>query len=69
MIPLFKKTDPFDKANYRPVSLLSHISEVFERIIYSQFNEYIEPFLPKLLTAFRKGHNAQNIFIKNVRKF
>ena len=24
-IPLFKKADPFDKSNYRPVSLLSHM--------------------------------------------
>ena len=27
VIPLFKKRDPFDKTNYRPVSLLSHISK------------------------------------------
>ena len=40
VIPLFKKADPFDKSNYRPVSLLSHMSKVFERIIYNQINEY-----------------------------
>ena len=28
--PLFKKADPFDKVNYRPVSLLSHVSKVYE---------------------------------------
>ena len=35
MIPLFRKADPLDKTNYRPVSLLSHIWKVFERIIYN----------------------------------
>ena len=35
VIPLFKKDDPFDKSNYRPVSFLSHMSKVFERIIYN----------------------------------
>ena len=31
--PLFKKADPFDKVNYRPVTVLSHFSKVYERII------------------------------------
>ena len=30
VIPLFKKAGPFDKTNYRPVSLLSHISKVLK---------------------------------------
>ena len=31
---LFKKEDPLKKENYRPVSLLPHLSKFFERIIY-----------------------------------
>ena len=27
---IFKKADPFDITNYRPVSLLSHVSKVYE---------------------------------------
>ena len=59
VMPLLKKRDPFDKANYRPISLLSHISKVFERVIYNQLNEYIEPFLSEVLTGFSKNiiHN------------
>ena len=68
VIPLFKKADPFDKSNYRPVSLLSHMSKVFERIIYNQINENIEPLLSNLLTGFRKNHNT-TFFIKNAKKF
>ena len=33
--PLFKKADPFDKVNYRPVSLLSHVSKVYENYFQS----------------------------------
>ena len=33
VIPVYKKVDPLQKENYRPVSLLPHISEVFERVI------------------------------------
>ena len=27
----FKKDDPFDKEDYRPISLLSHTSNIFEK--------------------------------------
>ena len=33
---VFKKKDDLDKENYRPVSVLSHVSKVFERIMYKQ---------------------------------
>ena len=32
--PVFKKKDDLDKENYRSVSILSHVSKVFERIMY-----------------------------------
>ena len=38
--PLFKKADFFDKVNYRPVSLLSHVSKLCERIILNQVSTY-----------------------------
>ena len=67
--PLFKKADSFDKSNYRPVSLLSHISKVFERMIYNQVTEYIEPFLSKILTGFRKNYNTQHSLLKIPENF
>ena len=36
VIPVYKKLDPLQKKNYRPMSLLPHISRVFERVIYKQ---------------------------------
>ena len=36
VIPVYKKLDPLQKENYRPVSLLPHISKVFERVISSK---------------------------------
>ena len=58
VIPLYKKLDPLNKENYRPVSLLSHVSKVFERIIYKQINLYMEGKLSKYLTGFRKSHGT-----------
>ena len=42
VIPLYKREDPLKKENYRLVSLLPHVSKVFERIIYKQINIYMQ---------------------------
>ena len=34
IIPIFKKKDPLNKENYRPVSILSHMSKVFDIDFY-----------------------------------
>ena len=36
--PIFKKEDSFKKEIYRPVSILQHMSKVFERIFYKQID-------------------------------
>ena len=73
VIPLFKKADPFDKVNYRRVSLWSHVSKVYERIIFNQISTYFEPYFSSFLTGFRKNRNmlratfsAKNVRTENV---
>ena len=56
IVPAFKKLDPTDKTNFRPVSFLPLLSKVFEKIMYDQLYEYAETFLNKLLYGFRKAH-------------
>ena len=34
VIPVYKKLNPLQKENYRPVRILPHVSKVFERIIH-----------------------------------
>ena len=40
--PVFKKKDPLDKTNYRPVSVLPPVSKIFERLMQKQINEHIK---------------------------
>ena len=58
--PIFKKKDDLDKENYRPVSVLSHVSKVFERIMYQQIEDFMKDKLSSLLTGFRKNHSTQH---------
>ena len=58
--PIFKKKDDLEKENYSPVSVLPHVSKVFERIIYHQINDCMKDKLPKQLTGLRKNHSTQH---------
>ena len=58
--PIYKKVDPFDKKNYRPVSILPLLSKVYERVIYEQASNYFEPFFNEILCGFRKAYSTQH---------
>ena len=47
--PLYKKSDPEDKTNYRPTSALPSLSKVYEEILYKQLNSFFKAkFSPHL---------------------
>ena len=64
-IPIFKKDDPLDCVNYRPISLLPVFSKIFEKIIYSRMYEFLE--LNKLIYnrqfGFRANHSTNHALI------
>ena len=62
--PLYKQKDPLSMENYRPVSVLSHVSKNFEKIVYEQINSYMELGFSHLLCGFRKKHNTQHSLLK-----
>ena len=40
--PLYKKDGRKEKSNYRPVSILSNVSKVYERCLYDQIYDFFE---------------------------
>ena len=60
VIPAYKKLDPLQKENYRPMSLLLHISKIFERVIYNQINSFMENKISKYVTGSGKSHGTQH---------
>ena len=62
--PLFKKLDPLEVTNYRPVSILPIISKVFEKTLSNQLSEYFDKIFHNFLCAFRKGHGCQTTLLR-----
>ena len=61
VVPVFKKGDPTNASNYRPISLLPVISKNFERCIYNKIIDNIRPQITKHQHGFlaRSSTNTQ----------
>ena len=64
VIPLFKKKDPLNKENYRPVSILPTLSKVYERVMHDQLTEHFDKIFNPFLAAFRKGFECQSTLLR-----
>ena len=64
--PIFKIGDSQIKKNFRPISVLSTLSKVFERLMLSQMLSFIRPSLSDLLCGFREGYSTQHALIRLV---
>ena len=67
--PVYKKGTKTSKDNYRPVSILSNISKIYERLMFKQISEYFEPILSKFQCGFRKGFSAQHCLLSMLEKW
>ena len=62
--PGHKKDPESAKNNYRPVSILSNISKLYERIMFKQMSEYFESsFFSKCQCEMRKGFSANHCLV------
>ena len=57
--PVYKKNEPLDKTNYRPVSVLPVESKIFERIMKKQIVSFLSPYL----CGHRKGFSTQHALL------
>ena len=64
--PVFKKSDPLEKSNYRPVSVLTGIAKIFEAVICDQMTMHFDTFLSSSLAAYRKSYSCEDVLLKSI---
>jgi hypothetical protein len=62
--PIFKKSDPLMKTNYRPVSVLPIFSKKKNEKVYEiQLSEYFDKIFNPFVCAFRRRHESQTTLL------
>ena len=69
LTPIFKKGEKNSKENYRAFSRLPNISKIFERFLFKQISNFMEPFFSKQQCGFRKGYSTQYCFLSMLEKW
>lgn len=62
--PIYKKGEVINKNNYRPISVLSVISKLFEKVMFNQLYASFAPTFSLNMSGFLKGHSCATALIK-----
>ena len=62
--PLFKNKDSLITENYRPLSILSSVSKIFEKVFNQQLYDHFQDIMSGLLSAFRKKYGCQHVLTR-----
>ena len=70
IIPVYKKGDPLNCTNYCPISLLSNLGKLIEKLIHSRMNKFLENHkcFYKNQFGFRKKHSTNHALITITEK-
>ena len=63
--PLFKKNDELSKENYRPVTVLPGLNNVFEKLLASQLDQFYSEILSDYISAYRRHYSCETSLIRD----
>jgi hypothetical protein len=68
--PIFKKNDTDKCENYRPISILSNIGKIFEKVMYSRISTFLDEcgILYEKQFGFRKHHSTNHALVSIVEE-
>ena len=64
MTPDFKKVEDTNEVNYRPISILTALSKVYERIMYERLHHAFQNHLSSNMSGFLKHHSFCSALLK-----
>ena len=62
--PLFKKNDELSKGNYRPVTVLLALNNVFEKLLASQLDQFYTELLSDYISAYRRHYGCETSLMR-----
>ena len=62
--PLFKKEDELVKLNYRPVTVLPALNNIYERLLASQLSDFYRNVLSDFTSAYRKYYSCETSLLR-----
>ena len=71
VIPIFKnKGNPLNTPNYRPISLLSNLDKIFEKIVHKRMYSFLDKYncIYELQFGFRAKHSTSHALISLMEK-
>ena len=70
VILIHKKGSKLEVGNYRPISLLSNINKLLEKVIHGRTYSFLEKFncFYKYQYGFKKGHSTNHVLIEITEK-
>ena len=62
---LFKKSDEFKKENYRPVTVLPVLNNIYERLLVAQLGgDFYQAILPDFISSYRRFYSCETAMLK-----
>ena len=65
VVPIFKKGSTFELSNYRPISIVSTISKILEKIMKNRINKFLDKngLIINEQYGFRKGYSTETALL------
>jgi hypothetical protein len=65
--PIYKEGDKKERGNYRPISVLSTVAKLFEKLVCIQLTDYLNAndILSPCQSGFRQNHSTKSSLLSN----